>query len=112
MLKHFNTLPFLFKKPFKFITRYGGKLLLLLTFSGCIFLFSGGFDWFNGVMFGCTSYAQYRNTMLAPMFGGFLMTGAFGLVYAYKHRDSKSCLVGFGIMLLCYAAIEWLYGFL
>lgn len=99
-------------KLFKVLLRQRNRLLVAGVLASLIFLFTGGFDWLNGVLYGCTSIEQYNNTMLAPLFGGFLISGVFGLFYAYRHRDSALCLFGFMIVIFSYGAIEWLYGFL
>lgn len=99
-------------KIFRVLYKQRNRLMFAVVSVGLIFLFSGGFDWLSGVLYGCTSIAQYNNTMLAPLFGGFLIAGVFGLLYTYRHRDSSMCLLGLGIVLFSYGAIEWLYGFL
>jgi hypothetical protein len=73
-------------------------------------MLSGGFSALysyinNG---GPTTFQEYRMNTLAPLFGGCIMIGAFGLLYAYKNRGNRICLVGFGITLFCYAFIEYL----
>lgn len=100
---------FALAKLFKVLFAQRDKLMAAGTLALLVFLFAGGFDWFNGVMYGCTSYAQYRNTMTAPLFGGFLISGVFGLFYTYKHRDSRMCLFGLGIVIFSYGAMEWLF---
>lgn len=103
---------FVSAKIFKVLFKQRNRLLAAGTLAASVFLFAGGFDWASGVLYGCTSIAQYNNTMLAPLFGGFLISGVFGLFYTYKHRDSSMCLFGLLIVIFSYGAIEWLYGFL
>lgn len=101
--------PVLLAKLFKVLFKQRDRLMAAFTLAACMFLFAGGFDWLNGVLYGCTSYEQYRNTMTAPLFGGFLIAGVWGLFYMYRHRDSRMCLFGLGIVVFSYGAMEWLF---
>ena len=74
-----------------------------------IFLLAGGFSALDAYLHGARTYTQYVNASLAPLFGGCLLIGTFGLLYAYKHRDSSICLMGFFITFFCYAFMEYLF---
>lgn len=97
-------------KIFKVLFSQRNKLMAACTLAGLVFLFAGGFDWLNGVLYGCTSYAQYNGVMTAPLFGGFLIAGVWGLLYTYQHRGSRMCLFGLGIVIFSYGGMEWLFG--
>ncbi len=45
----------------------------------------------------------------APYYGGMLLMGFFGLIYAYKHAKSKASLFGFLIVVFAYVGIEVLF---
>jgi hypothetical protein len=87
------------------------RLYVVVVIVGVVFLLSGGFSALysyinNG---GPTTYQEYRMNTLAPLFAGSILMGAFGLMYAYKNRANRICLVGFGVTLFCYGFIEYLF---
>ena len=85
------------------------KLLTVGLVLACVFLFAGGFSAIRSYSVGASSYEEYRMNTLAPLFGGCVMIGAFGLLYAYKNRGSRICLVGFFITVFCYGFMEYLF---
>jgi hypothetical protein len=85
------------------------KLYIIVIILFAIFLLAGGFSALDAYLNGASSYEQYVNATLAPLFGGCLFVGSFGLLYAYKHKDSAVCLLGFFITFFCYAFIEYLF---
>ena len=85
------------------------KFLVLTVILGSVFLLAGGLGAVQSYMYGASSYEEYRFSTVAPLFAGFILMGAFGLMYGYKNRGSWLCLVGFGITLFCYLCIESFY---
>jgi hypothetical protein len=85
------------------------KLDVILVLLPCVFLLAGGFSALDAYVYGAKSYEQYTNATLAPLFGGCIFMGAFGLMYAYKHRGNKLCLVGLFITVFCYGFMEYLF---
>ena len=81
-------------------------LLILCVLLVVVFLLSGGLGAVHSYLFGAESFGEYRYSTVAPFFGGFILVGAFGLMFAYKHRDSRVCLLGFLISIFCYCGIE------
>jgi len=88
------------------------RLLVVVLVLFSVFLLAGGVSALQAYTSGAKTYSQYVTATLAPLFGGFVLMGAFGLVYAYKNRQSRFCLVGFGIALFCYFALEGLFSVL
>ena len=74
-----------------------------------LFFLSGGLSALQAYLYGAESYEQYVAATTAPLFAGAVLMGAYGLMYAYKHRESRVCLIGFFITLLCYGFIEYLF---
>ena len=98
--------------PNSFLHRFNiKKLLFPLVFCFVVFLLVGGFSAIQAYTSGATSYEQYVNASTAPLFGGGLIMGAFGLMHCYKNRGSSYCLVGLFITLFCYGFIEYLFQF-
>jgi hypothetical protein len=89
------------------------KLYIIFVMLATIFLLAGGisalFSYINNG--GPTTYEEYRMNTLAPLFGGSIMMGSFGLLYAYKNRGNAICLFGFFVTLFCYGFIEYLFQF-
>ena len=85
------------------------RLFTIALIIGCVFLLAGGFSALDAYMNGAKSYEQYVNATLAPLFAGSILVGAFGLMFAYKNRANRICLIGFGITLFCYGFIEYLF---
>jgi hypothetical protein len=85
------------------------KLDVVLVLLFAVFLLAGGFSALDAYVYGAKSYEQYTNASLAPLFGGCIFVGGFGLMYAYKNRGSKLCLVGLFITVFCYGFMEYLY---
>jgi hypothetical protein len=99
-------------KLFSFLSKIpGGPLLLGVTLGFSIFCFSGGCGLVDGLLNGFSGVRQAAIGATAVFFGGFLMTGFFGLMFALKNRDNAvKCLLGLGVVLFSYFSIESLYG--
>ena len=85
------------------------KVLIPSVVLLCVFLLAGGFSALQSYAYGAQSYSDYIFNTIAPFFAGFILIGAFGLIYAYRRRGSWHCLLGFGISIFCYCGIEILY---
>jgi hypothetical protein len=85
------------------------RLVVAAVLTYAIFMLACGLNVAADYVWGAKSYASYRFSTTAPLFAGNVMMGFFGLLWAYKNRGSKWCLVGFGITVFCYAFIEWLF---
>lgn len=75
-----------------------------------IFLISGGLHATICYLFGAPTNIDAIQAISAPFIGGFILIGFFGLMYTYKKRSSKYCLLGLLIALFCYGGIETIYG--
>ena len=87
------------------------KLYIILVILGTLFLVSGGFYALQSYLSGghATTFQEYLMGMLYPLFLGCTMMGSFGLLFAYKNRQSPVCLVGFLIVIVCYVFIEYIF---
>lgn len=89
----------------------GGPLLLMVTLGFSVFCFSGGAGVVDGLLNGFSGARSAAIGATAVFFGGFLVTGFFGLMFALRNRDNAvKCLLGFGVVLFSYFSIESLYG--
>ena len=85
------------------------KLVTPLFLLTCIFLLAGGLGAFSSYSAGAVDVESYLNAVTFPFIVGFLFVGFLGLRYALANRDSKVCLFGFLIVLICYGCIEYFY---
>ena len=87
------------------------KFYSVVIISVTIFLLSGGFYAVQTYLVGghATTYQEYLMGTFFPFFLGSIMMGSFGLLFAYKNRQSPFCLVGFFIVIVCYFFLEYLF---
>lgn len=86
------------KRPAKFI-----------FFAAVIFLLSAGIGTAVVYVCGAETIKEYRYASTAPLFGGFVGLGAYGLFYTYQNRGGRGCLLGLLITVLCYVFMEGLF---
>ena len=82
----------------------------LALFGLLFFCFAGGFSLVKGLTSGFDSLMAYRFGGSALFYVGFVFTGLFGFLYALKWRlDGVRCLLGLGIVVFSYVAVEVLF---
>ena len=86
------------------------RIMVVFVMLSVIFLLAGGIPALYSYVHNGEpiTFRAYRENTLAPLFGGCIMMGAFGLMWTYKNRNSPTCLIGFVIVGVCY----WIMGFL
>lgn len=92
------------------------KVLIASVILLAIFMLANGLGAFqifvSGVPYAPTmaeGLKEARFALAAPFFGGFVLIGFFGMLYAYKNAKRPECLLGFLIVGFCYFSIEIMY---
>ena len=82
------------------------KLTKIIIILGVVFLLAGGISALSAYAYGAKSYEQYACASTMPLFFGFVLFGAYGLLFAYKNHQSAKCLLGLLVAVVCYFCIE------